>query len=138
MVLAMVAGTLGRVGLSWMCEGRVCSTGAAGCCCASVKERHDDCSVTSKEPAFASCEGGCGCQAVTIAPAGVQAIHGAKDSAAVPPSDVVPATLPPIFVAQSFALLETPQVRAIPPPDAPLSSVSTEHPCLRAPPIPLV
>ncbi|RYG34768.1 hypothetical protein EON81_14650 [bacterium] len=132
-VLAMVASVLGRVGVAWTCEGRICSSSARSCCCAPEGVAQDK-TCPKASLVAADCEGGCGCLAVvTHAPEGLR--HHAFSILA---DDVLPAIVPDEFEAPTFVALETPQVRAIPPPDGLACRVGFECAALRAPPVSLV
>ncbi|RYG43077.1 hypothetical protein EON79_17680 [bacterium] len=132
-VLAMVASVLGRVGVAWTCEGRVCSSNATDCCCAPGGVVRDKACPKASLVA-ADCTGGCGCQAVvTHAPDALR--HHAFTAIA---EDILPPIVPQMFEAPTFVALETPQVRAIPPPDGLAYRVGFECAALRAPPSLLV
>lgn len=133
LTLALLAGALGRAQAAWVCEGRVCSAGLV-CCCVSAKEIQDpDCAGVAE--LSSDCAGKCGCVAVDAADsAGNWATVGKSFSVAVPAWDDVPAVLPLPPVVRAFVSLETPQVKALPPPTLRRCQPLARHASLRAPP----
>lgn len=132
-LLAMLVGAFSRVTTAWACEGRVCSSDAARCCCASPSPARDDTCLTSSVGSAGACPGECGCTAVLVkAP-----LAGAsKVAQAAFPALAAPAALPEAaFLFQAYVALETPQVRPLPPPDRRSEPPCVEHASLRAPPV---
>ncbi|RYG16025.1 hypothetical protein EON82_25530, partial [bacterium] len=116
MMLSVLVSAFGRGSVGWACEGRVCSSDAARCCCASpLSSRDSSCDTAFKKPTGA-CAGECSCTSVLTKAAEQHAFQAPKAIAfAVQAMEDAPAAPPFVFVPQAYFVLETPQVRAIPP-----------------------
>ena len=134
--LVLLAGLFGRVGVAWMCEGRVCSSDGAACCCASPKDAKDgSCRRAAARSGFGVCKAQCGCKSVVTRASSPNSLAQSKvvlasdgEMDGVPPAPLA------LTVAQDFTSLESPQLRAIPPPDGLPEPPCVEHASPRAPP----
>lgn len=133
MMLALVAGVFGRVGAAWTCEGRVCSPDLLRCCCESAREVRDgSCVTTGAKGVPGGCAAQCGCEATVTKAADPHLFS--PHAFVFAAFEDAPALPPVVFVAAHYALLPTPQVRAMPPPESLRDPAPLERASLRAPP----
>jgi len=82
-----------------------------------------------------ACKGRCACTVVLQKSFGAGVVQASEGVHAIAPVEIASSPTPAtVFLAQAFVRLETPQLRAIPPPHRLPDPPGIEHASLRAPP----
>ena len=137
-LLAFLASVAGRATTVWTCEGKVCSVDLARCCCAlPFSTRDDACIAPACEPS-SICPGKCYCEPVFTPDVVTVADHAPKSDPGASVLVTIRVTEVACVARQAFVASETPQIKAIPPPDRLPDPPCVACPSLRAPPRPKV